>query len=96
VRCTASTRTLDNGEIEINAIVYGQDKTITEAFVRRHLKLADADGISTLPTTEIFEQLALMGLDNQFIERDRLIRIGFLLDTEEFISFTFADKEMIL
>ncbi|GKC90554.1 hypothetical protein Tco_1151203 [Tanacetum coccineum] len=58
---TASTRTLDNGEIEINATVDGQDKTITEASVRRHLKLADADGISTLPTTEIFEQLALMG-----------------------------------
>ncbi|GJR54501.1 hypothetical protein Tco_1405022 [Tanacetum coccineum] len=48
-------------EIEINATVDGQDKTITEASVRRHLKLADADGISTLPTTEIFEQLALMG-----------------------------------
>ncbi|GJV14967.1 hypothetical protein Tco_1360290 [Tanacetum coccineum] len=58
---TASTRTLDNGEIEINATVDGQDKTITEASVRRHLKLADADGISTLPTTKIFEQLALMG-----------------------------------
>nr|GEU94759.1 hypothetical protein [Tanacetum cinerariifolium] len=27
----------------------------------RHLKLADADGISTLPTTKIFKQLALMG-----------------------------------
>ncbi|GJW00471.1 hypothetical protein Tco_1555722 [Tanacetum coccineum] len=58
---TASTRTLYNGEIEINAIVDGQDKTITEASVRRHLKLADADGISTLPTTKIFKQLALMG-----------------------------------
>ncbi|GJS47871.1 hypothetical protein Tco_0597992 [Tanacetum coccineum] len=58
---TASTRTLDNGEIEINAIVDGQDKTITEASVRRHLKLADADGISTLPTNKNFEQLALMG-----------------------------------
>ncbi|GJW69273.1 hypothetical protein Tco_0123697, partial [Tanacetum coccineum] len=54
-------RTLDNGEIEINATVNGHDKTITEASVRRHLKLADVDGISTLPTTEIFEQLALMG-----------------------------------
>nr|GFB53572.1 hypothetical protein [Tanacetum cinerariifolium] len=58
---TASARTLDNGEIELNATVGGQDKTITEASVQRHLKLADADGISTLPTTEIFEQLALMG-----------------------------------
>ncbi|GJZ83127.1 putative ribonuclease H-like domain-containing protein [Tanacetum coccineum] len=36
-------------------------QSITEASVRRHLKLADADGIGTLPTTGIFEQLALMG-----------------------------------
>ncbi|GKD03043.1 hypothetical protein Tco_1178017, partial [Tanacetum coccineum] len=48
-------------EIELNATVDGQDKTITEASIRRHLKLADADGISTLPTTKFFEQLALMG-----------------------------------
>nr|GEV61168.1 hypothetical protein [Tanacetum cinerariifolium] len=54
-------RALDNGEIELNATVDGQDKTITKASVRRHLKLADTNGISTLPTTEIFEQLALMG-----------------------------------
>ncbi|GJW65724.1 hypothetical protein Tco_0117608 [Tanacetum coccineum] len=58
---TVSTRTLDNGEIEINATVDGHDKTITEASIRRHLKLADADGISTLPTTKIFKQLTLMG-----------------------------------
>nr|GFC65724.1 xylulose kinase-1 [Tanacetum cinerariifolium] len=58
---TARVRTLDNGEIELNATIDGQVKTITEASVRRHLKLADADGISSLPTTEIFEQLALMG-----------------------------------
>nr|GEU65478.1 putative ribonuclease H-like domain-containing protein [Tanacetum cinerariifolium] len=54
-------RTLDNGEIELNAKVDGHDKNITEASVRRHLKLEDDDGISTLPTTKIFEQLALMG-----------------------------------
>nr|GFD30731.1 hypothetical protein [Tanacetum cinerariifolium] len=53
-------RTLNNGEIKLNATADGQDKTITEASVRRHLKLADADGISTLPIIEIFEQLALM------------------------------------
>nr|GEU66631.1 glycoprotein-N-acetylgalactosamine 3-beta-galactosyltransferase [Tanacetum cinerariifolium] len=33
---------------------------LNASHIRRHLKLADADGISTLPTTEIFEQLALM------------------------------------
>nr|GFA53555.1 hypothetical protein [Tanacetum cinerariifolium] len=59
--CTASAKTLDNGEIELNVTVDDQAKTITEASVRRHLKLADADGISTLPTTKNFEQLALMG-----------------------------------
>nr|GEW99532.1 hypothetical protein [Tanacetum cinerariifolium] len=59
--CTASVRTLDNGEIKLNETVDGQVKTITEAYIRRHLKLADTDGISSLPTTEIFEQLALMG-----------------------------------
>ncbi|GJX73219.1 hypothetical protein Tco_0311814 [Tanacetum coccineum] len=31
------------------------------ASVRRHLQLADADGISSLPNTEIFDQLTLMG-----------------------------------
>ncbi|GJT18234.1 retrovirus-related pol polyprotein from transposon TNT 1-94 [Tanacetum coccineum] len=35
-------------------------------------------------------------LDNQSIERDRLIGIGFVLDFVEFISLTFGDKEMIL
>nr|GEZ83529.1 putative ribonuclease H-like domain-containing protein [Tanacetum cinerariifolium] len=57
----APRTTLDNGEIELNATVDGQVKTITEASVRRQLKLAYADGISTLPTTEFFKQLALMG-----------------------------------
>ncbi|GJW62417.1 putative ribonuclease H-like domain-containing protein [Tanacetum coccineum] len=33
----------------------------TEGSLRRHLKLADQDGITSIPTTEIFEQLALMG-----------------------------------
>ncbi|GJS60839.1 hypothetical protein Tco_0655623 [Tanacetum coccineum] len=37
----------------------------------------------------------LSRLDNQSIERDRLIGIGFVLDIVEFISFTFGDKEMI-
>ncbi|GKD67054.1 hypothetical protein Tco_1309162, partial [Tanacetum coccineum] len=50
---------------------------------------------------DIFEHVTcdnrgLSRLDNQSIERDRLIRIGFVLDFVEFISFTFGDKEMIL
>nr|GEV87380.1 hypothetical protein [Tanacetum cinerariifolium] len=40
---TASTRTLDNGEIELNATADGHNRTITEASVWRHLKLTDAE-----------------------------------------------------
>ncbi|GKB12136.1 hypothetical protein Tco_0846059 [Tanacetum coccineum] len=47
---TATARTLDNGEIELTATIDGTVKTVTEASVRRHLQLADADGISSLPT----------------------------------------------
>nr|GEV51215.1 hypothetical protein [Tanacetum cinerariifolium] len=57
----ATAITLDNEEIKITATIDGQVKTVTEASVRRHLQLADADGISSLPTIEIFEQLSLMG-----------------------------------
>ncbi|GKC04929.1 hypothetical protein Tco_0996539 [Tanacetum coccineum] len=57
---TASTSTLKDGEIEITATIDGQLKTITEASLRIHLKLEDADGISSLPNTEIFKQLALI------------------------------------
>ncbi|GJS21727.1 hypothetical protein Tco_0450359 [Tanacetum coccineum] len=58
---TASISTLEDGEVEITTTIDGQLKTITEASLRRHLKLEDADGISSLPNFEIFEQLALMG-----------------------------------
>ncbi|GKD09274.1 hypothetical protein Tco_1188959, partial [Tanacetum coccineum] len=54
-------RSLDNGEIELTATIDGKVKIVTEASVRRHLQLADSDGISSLPTTIIFEQLSLMG-----------------------------------
>ncbi|GJX54734.1 hypothetical protein Tco_0283103 [Tanacetum coccineum] len=58
---TATARTLDNGELEITATIDGKVKTVTEVSIRRHIKLEDSDGISNLPTTEIFSQLALMG-----------------------------------
>ncbi|GKC93662.1 hypothetical protein Tco_1159104, partial [Tanacetum coccineum] len=53
--------TLENGDMEITATIDGKVKIVSEASIRRHLKLEDSDGISTLPNTEIFEQLALMG-----------------------------------
>ncbi|GKB79953.1 hypothetical protein Tco_0946848 [Tanacetum coccineum] len=54
-------QTVDNREQEITTTVDGKEFTVTEASVRRHLQLADVDGISVLPTTKIFDQLSLMG-----------------------------------
>ncbi|GJY18510.1 hypothetical protein Tco_0390001 [Tanacetum coccineum] len=58
---TAKATTDDNGELEITATIDGHSKTITEASLRTHLKLEDHDGITSIPNSEIFEQLALMG-----------------------------------
>ncbi|GJR23314.1 hypothetical protein Tco_0971841 [Tanacetum coccineum] len=58
---TATAITSANGEVELTATIDGQVKTITEASLRRHLKLEDNGGVTTLPNSEIFEQLALMG-----------------------------------
>ncbi|GJU78429.1 hypothetical protein Tco_1275499 [Tanacetum coccineum] len=58
-----TARTTNDGEVEITATIDGQVKTINEETQRRHLKLEDSDGITSLPNTDIFEQLALMGVD---------------------------------
>ncbi|GKE53076.1 hypothetical protein Tco_1488232 [Tanacetum coccineum] len=58
---TATARTTDDREVEITASIDGQVKTITEASLRRYLKLEDSDSITSLPNTKIFEQLALIG-----------------------------------
>ncbi|GJT00288.1 hypothetical protein Tco_0821457 [Tanacetum coccineum] len=57
---SAEATTNDNGEVQITATIDGHSKIITESSLRRHLKLDDHDGI-TIPNSEIFEQLALMG-----------------------------------
>ncbi|GKE50597.1 hypothetical protein Tco_1481855, partial [Tanacetum coccineum] len=51
----------DNGEVQITATIDCHLMTITEVSLRRHLKLDDHDGITSIPNSEIFEQLALMG-----------------------------------
>ncbi|GJZ24966.1 hypothetical protein Tco_0562425 [Tanacetum coccineum] len=63
---TASIKTSENEEMEITATIDGRVKTVTEASIRRHLKLEDSNGISTLPNTKIFEQLALMGISKGY------------------------------
>ncbi|GJS92305.1 hypothetical protein Tco_0774941 [Tanacetum coccineum] len=55
---TAFASTSENEEMEITATIDGRVKTITQASIKRYLKLEDADGISSLPKTAIFKQLA--------------------------------------
>nr|GFA06076.1 hypothetical protein [Tanacetum cinerariifolium] len=50
-----------NQETKILATVDGKPQTISESSLRRHLKLNDEEGISSLPDTELFENLSLMG-----------------------------------
>ncbi|GKA49382.1 hypothetical protein Tco_0742455, partial [Tanacetum coccineum] len=58
---SAEASTDDNGEVKINATIDGYSLSITKGSLRQHLKLADQDGITSIPNLEIFEQLALMG-----------------------------------
>ncbi|GJR83051.1 hypothetical protein Tco_0153836 [Tanacetum coccineum] len=69
---TAEASTDTDGEVTIIAIIDGQSKTITEASLRRHIKLDDHDGITFIPNSEIFEQLALMGYQT---DSDKFIQI---------------------
>ncbi|GKG35410.1 hypothetical protein Tco_0440564, partial [Tanacetum coccineum] len=66
---TAEASTDDNGEVKIIATIDGHSLSITEGSLRRHLKLDDQDGITSIPNSEIFEQLALMGYH---IDSDKL------------------------
>ncbi|GJR85567.1 ribonuclease H-like domain-containing protein [Tanacetum coccineum] len=59
---TASSLKAEQDSANVStATIDGRVKTVTEASIRRHLKLENSDGISTLPNNEIFDQLALMG-----------------------------------
>ncbi|GJZ74097.1 hypothetical protein Tco_0638243 [Tanacetum coccineum] len=58
---TVTVDTVNDGEQQLTITVDGQTIAITEASVRRHLQLANADGISSLSNTKIFDQLTLMG-----------------------------------
>ncbi|GKC74578.1 hypothetical protein Tco_1120461 [Tanacetum coccineum] len=62
---TAKVSTDTDGMVTITATIYGHSKTLTEASLRRHLKLEDHDGLTSLPNLEIFEQLALMGYHSE-------------------------------
>nr|GFC20327.1 hypothetical protein [Tanacetum cinerariifolium] len=50
-----------NQETKIIATIDGKSRTISESSLRRHLKLNDKEGISSLPDVEHFENFSLMG-----------------------------------
>ncbi|GJT25234.1 hypothetical protein Tco_0895171 [Tanacetum coccineum] len=58
---TTVLSTTEEGLQAIFATINGHEKLITEDSLRRHLKLYDAKGISSLSNEEIFEHLAHMG-----------------------------------
>ncbi|GKB86419.1 hypothetical protein Tco_0958691 [Tanacetum coccineum] len=58
---TTILSTIEEGLQAISATIDGYEQLITKASLRRHLKLEDAEGISSLSNEEIFEQLAHMG-----------------------------------
>nr|GFA90357.1 hypothetical protein [Tanacetum cinerariifolium] len=55
--------TTDEGT-HILATVDGIQRTVSESSLRRNLKLRDEDGIVSIPDTELFENLTLMGTYN--------------------------------
>nr|GFA80570.1 hypothetical protein [Tanacetum cinerariifolium] len=57
---TARIETTDEGT-HILATVDGIQRTVSESSLRRNLKLRDEDGLVSLPDTELFENLTLMG-----------------------------------
>ncbi|GJT85958.1 hypothetical protein Tco_1067675 [Tanacetum coccineum] len=63
---TAALCTMEDGVPGISATIDRKVKVlVSEASIRRHLKLEDSEGLSSLPNAEIFEQLANMGLESE-------------------------------
>ncbi|GJT82643.1 hypothetical protein Tco_1056985 [Tanacetum coccineum] len=58
----AQTSTTEDGVRAITATIDGGDKIITEASIRRHLKLQDSEGLTSLPNEIFFKQLTRMGV----------------------------------
>ncbi|GKD34746.1 hypothetical protein Tco_1250255 [Tanacetum coccineum] len=58
---TAVLSSTEEGAQAITAVVDDREVIISEVSLRRHLKLQDSEGISSLPNEELFEQLTNMG-----------------------------------
>ncbi|GJX29187.1 hypothetical protein Tco_0237266 [Tanacetum coccineum] len=67
---TAALSTNEDGVRGITATIDRKVNVfVSEATIRRHIKIEDSEGLKTLPTSKKFEQLALMGLSlNELID----------------------------
>ncbi|GJW39634.1 hypothetical protein Tco_0065479 [Tanacetum coccineum] len=67
---TATLSTTEDGVRGITTTIDRKVKVfVSEASIRRHLKLDDSEGLRTLPSAESFEQLALMGFIQIFLNK---------------------------
>nr|GEU70816.1 hypothetical protein [Tanacetum cinerariifolium] len=76
-----------NQETKILATVDGKPRTIFESSLRRHLKLNDEEGISSLPDAELFENLSLMGY-NILPNQSNIATYVVCLDTNRVYNFS--------
>nr|GEX00810.1 hypothetical protein [Tanacetum cinerariifolium] len=77
---TASSQTL-NDEKQIHAIVDSKEVVVTEASIRSSLLFNDADGTACLTNEAIFQNLALMGYEEEPMYQGRLSE-----ETKELVS----------
>nr|GFB72282.1 hypothetical protein [Tanacetum cinerariifolium] len=73
---TARIETTDEGT-HILATMDGIQRTVSESSLRLNLKLRDKDGIVSIPDTELFENLTLMGEGEAFLTES-----GFIADQD--------------
>ncbi|GJW59054.1 hypothetical protein Tco_0105785 [Tanacetum coccineum] len=90
---TAVLSTTEEGLQAISATIDGHEQLITEASLRRHLKLEDAEGISSLSNEEIFEQLAHMG-EEDFLNLVEDPQYYLVQDEEYFLVITIREVSM--
>nr|GEV91067.1 hypothetical protein [Tanacetum cinerariifolium] len=83
---TAKIETTDQ-ETKIIATVDGKPRTISESSLRRHLKLNDEEGISSLPEAELFENLSLMGY-NILLNQSNIATVVVCLATNRVFNFS--------
>ncbi|GJV02522.1 hypothetical protein Tco_1336091 [Tanacetum coccineum] len=86
-----------NSDREVKRLKYSRMVVVKAKWLAvRYLVKVSWNSKCNFELTWVWEDYLKDKFDNQSIERDRLIGIGFVLDFVEFISFTFSDKEMIL